>query len=69
MLKPVVHAAELRQAHRNVPVVVDDRHVEALAQGGRNAAEVAHRYGEDDHRIYVALALEDALQMPLPAPV
>ena len=35
-----VHAAELRQAHRHVAVVEDDRHVEALTQLGRDAAEV-----------------------------
>ena len=38
-----VHAAELRQAHRHVSVVEDDRHAEPLAQRGRDAAQVAHR--------------------------
>ena len=62
-----VHAAELRQAHRHVAVVEHDRHVEALAQARRDAAEMRHRHGEDDHRRDVTLLLEDALEMPLPA--
>ena len=53
-----VHAAELRQAHRHVAVVEDDRDAEALAQGRRDAAQVRHRHGEDDDRIR-ALALDE----------
>ena len=53
-----VHAAELGQAHRHVAVVEDHRHAEALAQVGRDAAEVRHRDGEDDDRVDVLLALE-----------
>jgi hypothetical protein len=62
-----VHAAELRQAHRHVAVVEDDRDTEALAQVRRDPAQVAHRDGEDDDRVDVPLALEDPLQVALPA--
>ena len=62
-----VHAAELGQAHRHVAVVEDHRHAEALAQEGRDAAEVRHRDGEDDDRVDVLLALEHLRQMPFPA--
>ena len=48
-----VHAAELGQAHRHVAVVEDHRDAEALAQVRRDAAEVRHRDGEDDHRVDV----------------
>ena len=62
-----VHAAELGQAHRNVAVVEDDGHAEALAKRRRYAAQVRHRHREDEHRVDVALALEDPLDVPLPA--
>ena len=62
-----VHAAELGQAHRHVAVVEDHRHAEALAQEGRDPAEVRHRDGEDDHRVDVLLALEHLRQVSLPA--
>ena len=62
-----VHAAELGQAHRHVAVVEDHRHPEALAQEGRDPAEVRHRDGEDDDRVDVALGLEQLRQVPLPA--
>ena len=62
-----VHAAELGQAHRHVAVVEDHRHAEALAQVGRDAAEVRHRDGEDDHRVDVLLGFEHLRQVPLPA--
>ncbi len=62
-----VHAAELGQAHGHVAVVEDDRNPEPLAQRRRNAAEVRHRHGEDDDRVDVALALEDPLEVALPA--
>ena len=61
-----VHAAELRQAHRHVAVVEDDRHAEALAQRRRDAAQVRHRDGEDDHRVG-PLALDQLLEVPAPA--
>jgi hypothetical protein len=62
-----VHAAELRQAHRHVAVVEDDGHAEALAQRGRDAAEVRHRDREEDDGIDIPLALEQRLEMPAPA--
>ena len=62
-----VHATELRQAHGHVAVVVDDRDAEPLPQRRRDAAQVAHRDGVDDNRVDVALALEDPLQVALPA--
>src|SRR5438270_4643332 len=62
-----VHPAVLGQAHRDVAVVEDDRNAEPLTQRRRDAAEVRHRYGEDDDRVDVALALEDPLEMALPA--
>ena len=62
-----VHAAELGQAHRHVAVVEDDRDAEALAQPRRDAAQVAHRDGEDDDRVDVALALEDPGEVAAPA--
>ena len=62
-----VHAAELGQAHRHVAVVEDDRHAEALAQVGRDPAEVRHRHGEDDDRVDVLLRLEHPGQVPPPA--
>ena len=61
-----VHAAELGQAHRRVAVVEDDRDSEALAQSGRDAAEVRHRHGEDDHRVG-PLLLDEALEVAPPA--
>ncbi len=62
-----VHAAELGQAHRHVAVVEDDRHGEPLAELRRHAAQVAHRHGEDDDGVDVPLALEDPLEVALPA--
>src|SRR5215218_7185475 len=61
-----VHPAELGQAHRHVAVVEEDRDPEALAKRGRDAAEVRHRDGEDDHRVG-ALALDQRLEMAPPA--
>ena len=61
-----VHAAELGQAHRHVAVVEHDRDAEALAQRGRDAAEVRHRHGEDDDRVG-PLALDEPLEVPAPA--
>src|SRR5919197_6723130 len=62
-----VHSSELRQAHRHVAVVEDDRDAEALAQVRRDPAQVAHRNSEDDDRCDIALALEDPLHVALPA--
>ena len=62
-----VVAAELRQAHRHVAVVEDDRHAEPLAQQRRDPAEVAHRNGEDDDRVDVALPFEQVDEVPAPA--
>src|SRR5205085_1831941 len=62
-----VHAAELRQTHRHVAVVEDDRDGVALADRRRDAAEMRHRHREHDYGVDVALALEQPLQMPLPA--
>ena len=62
-----VHAAELGQAHRHVAVVEDDRHAEALAQVGGDAAEVGHRHREDDHRVDVRSRSEHLRQVPPPA--
>ena len=67
VVEPRVHAAELGEAHRHVAVVEHDGHVEALTQPRRNAAQVCHRHGEDDHRCDITFLLEDALEMPLPA--
>src|SRR6266540_1691095 len=67
VVEPRVHAAVLRQAHRHVPVVEDDRHVEALAEARRDPAQVRHRHGEDQHGGHVPLSLEDPLEMALPA--
>ena len=61
-----VHAAELRQAHRHVAVVEDDRDAEALAQGRRDAAQVRHRHREDDDRVR-PLALDEPVEVLLPA--
>src|SRR5581483_2541092 len=62
-----VVAAELRQAHRDVAVVVDDRDVEPLAEQRRDPAQVAHRDGEDDDRVDVPLALEQVDEVASPA--
>src|SRR5438477_8642104 len=61
-----VHAAELGQAHRHVAVVEHNWNAEALAQRGRDAAEVRHRDREDDHRVR-ALLLDEPLEVAPPA--
>ena len=51
VVEPRVHAAELRQAHRDVAVVEDDRDPVALAQVRRDPAEVRHRHREHEHGV------------------
>ena len=61
-----VHPAELGQAHRHVAVVEDDRHAVALAEVGRDAAQVRHRHGEDHNRVR-ALVTDQPVEVPAPA--
>ena len=56
-----VGAPELGQRHRRVAVVEHDGNAEALAQRGRDAAEVRHRDREDDDRVHAAFALDQPL--------
>ena len=60
-----VHPAELGQAHRDVPVVEDDRDAVPPAQVRRNATEMGHRHGKDDDRIR-ALLLDQSVEVLLP---
>src|SRR5438093_1260836 len=52
---------------RNVADVEHDGDAVAFTQPRGDAAEVRHRHGEHDHRGDVALALEDLLEVTLPA--
>ena len=61
-----VHAAELRQAHRHVAVVEDDRDAVTLAQVRRDAAEVRHRHGEDEDCVG-PLSLDEPIEVAAPA--
>ena len=61
-----VHAAELRQAHRDVAVVERDRDAVPLAEIRRDAAQVRHRHREDDDRVWT-LTLDELVEVPLPA--
>jgi hypothetical protein len=64
-VEPCVHAAELRQAHRHVAVVEDDRDAEAVAQRGGNSLQMGHRDREHDDGVR-PLPLDEAHQVPLP---
>ena len=66
VVEPGIHAAELRQAHRHVAVVEDDRDAEPVADRLGDAAKVRHRDREDEHRVG-PLALDEPQQMPTPA--
>jgi hypothetical protein len=61
-----VHAAELRQAHRHVAVVEDDRNAVALPEERRDPAEVRHRHREHEHGVG-PLAGDEPVEVPAPA--
>ena len=66
VVEPGVHAAELRQAHRDVAVVEDDRDAVALPEVRRDPAEVRHRDGEDEHRVR-SLLRDEPVEVAPPA--